>query len=123
VIIGVSLFLISAAKSIYIVLTDDRASENWEILMLSSSQMISILIIIAPLVITLYKLRRFRTEYNFIVPMSKLWMHFSIAILLQLLFIFDFIMDWKLATIFWLKDSENMLLQKAKDEFKACVTW
>lgn len=90
--------------------------------MYSMTQMIEITIIILPLFLSLLKIRQFRTEHNKEVRTTKLRVHFAIAVLLQLLFIFDFILQWRLACVFWI-DNSGMTLEEAQAALKACLFW
>ena len=49
-----------------------------------------VLVIISALLLALWKLRSFHKNYNLAVDITKLWLHFSIVVLLLLIFVVGF---------------------------------
>ena len=87
------------------------------------TQFLEMLIIILPLFLALLKLRQFRTKHKKQVRETKLRVHFAIATLLLLLFIVDTILQWRLASIFWIKHQNPLTFQEVQSDLRTCLYW
>jgi len=66
--------------------------------------LLEVAMIVVPLVLTVVKIRRFRTAFGMDVNTKKLTMHFSICLLLLALFVLDLCQNIQLIDIFVAED-------------------
>ena len=123
IVTGIGLFILGTIKAIYVTMDKSSYRLGWRSVLLSMTQMIEITIIILPLILALRKLRKFKTEHKQEVRKTKLTIHFAITILLQLLFIFDFVLQWRLASVFWIQRQKPRTLKQVQSEIHACLFW
>lgn len=83
------MFFLGLSKALYIQ-NVHRKRKPYESFSFATTQTIEVAFIMVPLIASLLKLRMLKTKYGQSVHETKLSLHFSIAVLLQILFIFDF---------------------------------